>query len=339
MRVADLGEFDLIDRLTASLPQQDGVILGIGDDAAVLDAGGDWIVATCDAQVQGIHFQLDVTLPEAIGQKAMAVNLSDIAAMGARPRFALISLLVPPELPVTTLDGIYAGLRAMADRYGVAIVGGNVARSPARLVLDITLLGTVDERRVLRRDGARVGDAILVTGTLGAAAAGLLVQRDPALAVSDDVRQQVLAAQVAPVPRVAAGQWLVRHDVVSALDISDGLLADLHHLCVASRVGALIDPETLPIDPATRAVASAAGRDPHDLALAGGEDYELLFTVPEALAAPIAAQLLAETGTRATPIGTCLAGEPLIQVPGRDANLPRSYGWDHFATDETSPAE
>src|SRR5579885_2312341 len=176
MRLDELGEFGLIARLTGDLGTRPDVMLGVGDDAAVLDLGGDaLLVATVDAQVEGRHFLRGVATPEEIGHKALAVNLSDIAAMGDEPLWALVSLLVPPELPVETLDGIYAGFNMLAGRFGVALVGGNVAATDGPLAIDVTLLGRVPRGRVLTRAGGQPGDSLLVTGTLGAAAAGGLV--------------------------------------------------------------------------------------------------------------------------------------------------------------------
>lgn len=333
--VAEIGEFGLIARLLAGLPQPAGVLLGAGDDAAALEVGApnQVLVATCDAQVQDIHFRLATATPAEIGRRVLAVNISDIAAMGAAPRFALISLLVPPTLEVATLDGIYAGLRDEAERFGVAIVGGNVARNPERLVIDVTLLGMGARGSLLQRDGAQPGDVLLVTGTLGAAAAGLHLLEDPALAsrMSAADCAPLLAAQRTPVPQVAAGQWLARFGATAAMDISDGLAADLGHLCAASHVGAQVDAHALPLDQATRACAATAGADVVDWALFGGEDYQLLFTVPPARVADCQMGLLAATGVTATPLGVVesMVGIRLIRQ-GVVTALPAT-GWDHFA--------
>src|SRR5438477_12025529 len=199
--IAELGEFGLIARITAGLPRYADVNVGIGDDAAVLDIGCDeLLVATCDAQVEDTHFRLRRRNPHDVGRRALAVNLSDIAAMGARPRFALISLLVPPALDVAILDGIYAGLREEAAQFAVALVGGNIARNAERLIIDITLLGTGTRNKLLRRDTAKAGEAVMVTGSLGAAAAGLLISEDEQLAakVPAESLDAVLAAQRTP---------------------------------------------------------------------------------------------------------------------------------------------
>lgn len=332
--VAEIGEFGLIARLVAGLPPSAGVLLGAGDDAAVLDVGApdQVLVATCDAQVEDVHFRLRTATPLEIGRRALAVNISDIAAMGATPRFALISLLVPPSCAVEILDGIYAGLRDEAARFGVAIVGGNVARNPERLIIDVTMLGLGPRGGLLRRDGAQVGDVILVTGMLGAAAAGLRALEDPALAARMAAADlaPLLAAQRTPTPQVAAGQWLARFGATAALDLSDGLAADLAHLCAASRVGAQIDAHALPISPQTRACAASAGADVIDWTVFGGEDYQLLFTVPAARVSACQAGLLAATGVTATPLGVIesMVGIRLIRQ-GVVTTLP-ALGWDHL---------
>lgn len=335
VRLGDLGEFGLIARLTRSLATRPDVLLGAGDDAALLDLGADTlIVATCDAQVEGRHFLRDLATPEEIGQKALAVNLSDIAAMGAEPLWALVSLLLPPALDVSVLDGIYAGLNALAGRYGVAIVGGNVSGTDGPLVVDMTLLGKVQRGHELRRSGARPGDRLLVTGTLGAAAAGVLAFiTEPGVArVSGAVLERARVAMSAPEPRMAEGRALAESGVVTAmLDISDGLAADLSHLCVASNTSAVLIASDVPVDAATQHIATAYGRDALLLALGGGEDYQLLLTVPpdgvERARAAVAAVggIAREIGFMTEP-GT---GVRLRLLDGGEQPL-EARGWDHL---------
>ncbi len=336
--IAELGEFGLIARLTAGLPQPTDVIVGVGDDAAILDTGGDeLVVATCDAQVEDTHFRLRHAHPQDVGRRALAVNLSDIAAMGARPRFALISLLLPPMLDVAILDGIYAGLRAEAAQYNVALVGGNIARNAERLIIDITLLGTGMRDRLLRRDSAEPGEVVMVTGSLGSAAAGLLVLEDEQLTakIPPESLVGVLAAHRTPTPRVAAGQWLAQHGVTTGIDVSDGLAADIAHICKASGVGVNIETESLPIQPEVAMIATLAGRQPQDLALFGGEDYELLFTTPADRADVLAQELLAATGIKATAIGTMSEGTDLILFCQGKSSPLHPTGWDHLRSSAT----
>jgi thiamine-monophosphate kinase len=331
--VADIGEFGLIARLTAGLPQPIDAIVGIGDDAAVLGIAGDnLLVATCDAQVEDIHFRLRHTDPYDIGRKALAVNLSDIAAMGAKPRFALISLLVPPTLDVTVLDRMYIGLREEAAQFDVALVGGNIARNAERLIIDITLLGISLQNKLLRRDSAKPGDIVLVTGNLGSAAAGLLVLENEQLAREAPLEacEAVRRAQQRPTPRVVAGQWLAQQGVATGMDVSDGLAADISHICEASGVGVEIEAKRLPIQPEMALIAALARQNPQDLALFGGEDYEILFTASPDHAEILARELFDATGVKATSIGTIRSGSAITLLhEGKSSPLP-STGWDHL---------
>jgi thiamine-monophosphate kinase len=337
--VAELGEFGLIARITGGLPPSSDVVIGVGDDAAVLDISGDQLlVATCDAQVEDTHFRLHRTSPRDIGRRVLAVNLSDIAAMGARPRFALISLLLPPTLDVAVLDGIYAGLREEAAQFDVTLVGGNIARNAERLIIDITLLGTGTRNKLLRRDTAKAGEVVMVTGSLGAAAAGLLVLEDEQLAakIAPESLVGVLAAQRTPTPQVAAGQWLAQHGVTTGIDVSDGLAADLSHICEASSVGVQIEAEALPIQPEVVTIAALAGREPQDLALFGGEDYELVFTVPADRAGILAHDLFVATGVTATAIGTICEGSAMTLLRQGKPFPLGSSGWDHLRLQDTA---
>lgn len=338
--VAELGEFGLIARLTAGLPHTAAVIAGVGDDAAILDIGGsELLIATCDAQVEDTHFRLRSTHPHDLGRRVLAVNLSDIAAMGARPRFALVSLLLPPTLDVAILDGIYAGLREEAARFDVAIVGGNIARNEERLIIDITLLGTGKRGQLLRRGNAKPGDALMVTGSLGSAAAGLLILENEHLAaqIAPELLVDVVAAHRTPTPRVAAGQWLAEHGVTTGMDVSDGLAADVAHLCEASGVGARIEAELLPIRPEVATIATLAGRAPQDLALFGGEDYELIFTIPADRAVALAHELFVATGVKGTAIGTICEGSALTLSSQGNVSPLQARGWDHLHQGGRSP--
>lgn len=335
MRLDELGEFGLIARLTAGLEQRPDVGLGVGDDAAVLTLGpGTDLVATCDAQVEGQHFLLSRATPEEIGHKALAVNLSDIAAMGAEPRWALVSLLLPPTLDVETLDGIYAGMRSLAREHAVSLVGGNVAATRGPLTLDITLLGSVTHGKALTRAGAHPGDVLAVIGSLGAAAAGLLtlVTRPGEASVPPLVRRQVRRALFAPTPLIVPGRILANCGSITAmLDVSDGLAADLGHLCERSGVGAYVEAVHLPIDPAARAVAEAYGSSALDLALYGGEDYALLCAVrPDAFART--QQAVRAVNAEMHAIGTISPQNEgmLLHRPDGATELLRARGWDHL---------
>jgi thiamine-monophosphate kinase len=338
MRIDELGEFALIARLTAGLPSRADVALGVGDDAALLGLGGfaadSLLVATCDAQVERQHFTLSVATPEEIGHKALAVNLSDLAAMGAEPLWALVSLLLPRALDVATLDGVYSGLRSLAARYSVALVGGNIAATDGPLAIDVTALGRVPRDQALTRAGGSPGDLILVTGTLGAAAAGVLLQGGDARlgAVAGEAKAHARAAQVSPQPRVAEGRALAASGVVTAmLDVSDGLAADLGHLCAASNAGAELDADVIPVDPTAREIAAALGRDALQLALEGGEDYELLFTIrPDGLEQALA--VVAKAGGVARVVGRLTEPGSGLRIRFADGRIEHlvARGWDHL---------
>ena len=357
MRIDELGEFGLIDRIQRALPAPgDRVIVGIGDDVAVLRADADRVwLATCDVQLEGAHFLRDAIAPRDLGRKALAINLSDIAATGGAPRFALVSLGLPSDLDVDFVDQLYAGLRAEAESFGVDIVGGNISRARLGVFIDIFLLGDAPRENVLLRSGARAGDQILVTGTLGDAGAGVALMLDAALGTTDEYAAAARARRDTPTPRVREGQLIgAAHVATAMLDISDGLASDLGHICERSGVGARVLAEKLPVAAENRTLARAARGDDHkssrgekhpmefddardDLrewhfALHGGEDYELLFTAPPTAADTLAEQIKRETGTRVSIIGEILPASEGRQLVLPDARVVplQARGWDHF---------
>lgn len=331
-------EFALIARLTQNLHSHEQAVLGVGDDCAVLDLGGDeWLLLTCDSQVEGVHFTLQTSSPLQIGHKALAVNLSDIAAMGGQPRYALVSLILPSQLSVEILDGIYTGLREEAEHYGTAIVGGNIAGAgnSEQLVIDITLLGSVKRGQALTRAGAHVGDTLCVTGSLGDSAAGLQTLLHPDPLYPPEALAIVQARHRTPQPRIREGQILNRFgpNVVTAmLDISDGLSGDLGHLCERSHVGARVDLARLPLSPAIHSVAAIAGHDPLHWAMHGGENYELLFTVSPGHEQAVIDAVQTMTGTVVTAIGTLLPIEEGLQQLFPDGHREPliAQSWDHI---------
>jgi thiamine-monophosphate kinase len=317
-RARPTGEFELIAAFTGALPLAgEGVLLGPGDDAALLrPPPGEELVATVDAVVEGVHFDRRFT-PADVGWKALAVNLSDLAAMGARPLWALVALGVPPGTPPARLAGVARGLGACARAFGIAVAGGNVTRAPA-LSLTVTVVGAAPRGRALRREGARPGDAVLVSGALGEAALGL----EPGAAASLARRQR------RPVPRLALGQALVGL-ASAAIDVSDGLVQDLGHLCRASGVGASLRLAELPLSPAYRR-ATAGRADPWGPALSGGEDYELCVTVPVRRVA----RALAAARAVATPlcvIGTVTRARGVQVARPGGGHHPVTRGHDHLA--------
>jgi thiamine-monophosphate kinase len=305
------GEFDFIERIrqralssqrgadevhSSLITHHSSLLVGIGDDAAVFRTHTDRdTVVTADLLVEDVDFFRRITDPQALGHKSLAVSLSDIAAMGARPRFALVSLGVPQTTWESRfLDDFYSGFFALADRYNVVLVGGDVSRSPDRIVVDSIVVGEVERDRAVLRSGAQVGDQIFVTGALGGAAAGLRLL-EKSLTLSEDLTHdfpiefdQLAARQTKPSPRVAWGAHVCEERLATAMiDLSDGLSSDLAHLCRESNVGATLDWSQIPIDPLLRHTSALADNsfthtvvaDAHTLALHGGEDFELLFTV------------------------------------------------------------
>jgi thiamine-monophosphate kinase len=305
------GEFDFIERIrrrvagaqrphnssaSSLVPHPSTLIHGIGDDAAVFRTGaGRDTVVTADLLVEDIDFYRSLSKPADLGHKALAVSLSDVAAMGARPRFALVSLGVPQTTWQTDfLEDFYDGLLALAEAHGVLLVGGDVSRTPDRVVIDSIVLGEVAADRAVLRSGARPGDQLFVTGALGGAAAGLRLL-EKSVALSPDLKDdfpaefgELSARQTRPMPRVEWGAFLCEEGLATAMiDLSDGLSSDLAHLCRESRVGAVLDWSQIPVHPALGHDGALADNsfthtvvaDAHQLALHGGEDFELLFAV------------------------------------------------------------
>jgi thiamine-monophosphate kinase len=326
-----LGEFALIERLRSIVPGVGaGVVVGIGDDTAVLRAGGT-MLATCDAQVEGVHFTRDVCTPADVGWRSLAVNLSDIAAMGGVPAYALVSLFVPASAGSAALEDLYAGMAELARLHDVAVVGGNVSATSGPLVVDITVLGET-EHAVTRR-GARPRDGVWVTGHVGKAAAGRFLLEHPGAAVP--AREALVMAYRRPVPRLAAGRALgnlARTGLVTAMiDTSDGTASDLLHLAEASRVGVRLDAARVPLPRGLADAARAAGVPTDSWALGGGEDYELLFTAAKEFDAR-AGEVAAAAGVEITRIGDVLPEHEGRSVVAAAGTRPlEAAGWDHLA--------
>ena len=331
MRIAELGEFGLIERIARLTGEPRGAVVGIGDDAAVLDTGGPRLVlATIDIQVEGRHFVKERTTARELGRRTAAINLSDIGAMGGEPRWALVSLALPPDLDVGWVDDLYAGLTEELGGYGAAVIGGNLSSSDS-IVLDLALLGEVERGRVLTRGGARPGDAVFVTGSLGASAAGRAAL-DMALDASYPATAACIRAHLTPTPRVREGAAIAATGLATAmLDLSDGLSSDIGHLCDQSGVGVALNIGALPISAQARAVASWLKLRPLELAVAGGEDYELLFTAPPEAEAALVAAVRAVSSTLVTCIGLILPAADGRWLSDGLASQPLTAGgWDHF---------
>ncbi len=347
--VADIGEHAVIERIRERAPAaRIGVVTGIGDDAAVLDPDrGALTVVTTDTLVEGVHFDRTYSTPADIGHKALAANLSDVAAMGAAPRHALLALSLPGAWPVADIDELIGALLALAARHRTGLVGGDVTASSGPLVVGVTAIGSAKRRRVLGRGGARPGDIVYISGAIGAAAAGLAslpaTAHGAAAERTGDVgpRADVLRGGAAPEecrrrhrrpdPRVALGVALGRNRAARAcIDLSDGLADAVRRIAATSGVGVRLEAEALPVHPEARAWFEAAGLDPLRAALAGGEDYELVFTSPPAFRGRLRHVQRQIAGLPLTPIGVVTkTREVLLRRNGRDEPLPAGY--EHFA--------
>lgn len=335
MRLQEVGEFGFIDRLSQRVVTHHGVRLGIGDDCAVTDAPASGRnLTTTDLLVEGVHFDLTYTDPGALGHKSLAVNLSDIAAMGGVPRHVLLGLAIPPAIDVEFLDAFTASFLALADQHAVTLIGGDTCASPAGLLVSVTLIGEQAPDRILTRGAAKPGDLVVVSGTVGDAALGLELLQGRLLAAGDDTDavRFCLDRHLRPMPRVALGRLLTNAGMVGAMiDLSDGILADLGHILTASNVGAHLEAAQLPISVAYRQLAARLPGTFWELALTGGEDYELLFTVPPERAADLT-RVQADAGVPLTVIGaiTTAPGLQISDSTGTFLQFPRR-GYNHFA--------
>jgi thiamine-monophosphate kinase len=358
--VSDIGEHALISRITARLATPSWVVVGPGDDAAVIQPErGALDVLTTDAQVEGIHFDRRFVPPDAIGHRALAVNISDLAAMGAAPRAALLSFVLPDDLEVAFVDALVDGVIELAGRHRVAVIGGNITRSPrvgveqapGPLMIDVTAIGSVKPRRILTRAGARPGDEVFVTGTIGGAAMGLRMLQiqsgpeigdrgsdlgtvfpdpgsripDPGSRIPDPVQKYLR-----PQPRVRAGLLLGRNRAASAcIDLSDGLADGLRQIAGASGVGITVDEAAIPMAHGVAEFHRTRGADALCAALAGGDDYELLFTARSTWRGRLRAVRRQVGDLPITKIGVVTSDRQVIlRSAAGDRNLPA--GFEHF---------
>ena len=344
--LAALGEFGLIDLIRRqAVHRSPGTLLGIGDDAALLGVPeGRRLLVTIDMLLEGVHFERRWGRPRELGRKALAVNVSDIAAMGGHPLYALLGLAIPPEGPtLEELQALFTGMEGEAATYGVSLVGGDTCGSQSGLVLSVTLIGMAPDGAPLLRSGAKPGDGLWVTGRLGGSAAGLAALelglrpdtewpanlcRPAWLGPEEEAAiQAAISAHLTPTPRLRAGQTLVGC-ATAMIDVSDGVASDVGHLCRESGVAARVLASSLPIHPGARMVARLTGRDALEFALRGGEDYELLFTAPTDPRSLVSGAVPDLAVTR---IGEVEGGEPiprLVEPGGREG--PLTGGFDHL---------
>jgi thiamine-monophosphate kinase len=332
----ELSEDELIEAIRRVVDaEHPGVLLGIGDDAALVAPGSGETVLTTDMLIEGVHFERGSISARDLGAKAIVVNVSDIAAMAASPRYALVSVALPEDVEASWVVELAAGMRAACDEHALALVGGDTNRAPV-VVISVTVVGDVAPGRAVRRSGARVGDAVVVTGELGAAAGGFALSRAhpsrAAAALSQPWGRELAGALARPVARVGEARSLAQAGATAMMDISDGLAKDLARLCRASGVGARVELARVPVAGALRAGAETLGVDALALALGGGEDYELLATLPPE-GVPRAREALDERfGVPLAEIGRIVEGSGLVAVDadGHEAPL-EPVGWDHFA--------
>jgi len=316
-----IGEFDIIARYFTREARDPSVVLGVGDDAAVLAVDG-LLAVTVDTLVAGVHFPVGLA-PHLLGYRLMAVNLSDLAAMGAQPRWCTLALTLPAADELW-LDGFSRGLFELADRFGVSLVGGDLTRGP--LTTTLQLMGEVERGRMLTRGGGNVGDDIYVTGTLGDSSAGITLITERVTAAPGSAAEAIKERFYRPVPRVGAGLAL-RGIATAAIDISDGLLADLGHICTASGCGAAIDVERVPLS--AELLSLFPPQDALAHALGGGDDYELCFTAAPSRAEEVEAALEA-SGVLVRRIGQLVPGQSVVCRRDGDAFTPAVRGYRHF---------
>jgi len=329
MDLREIGEFGLIDRIRKWMAASDAaVIQGIGDDVAVIEMAGKALLVTTDILIEGIHFDRSWIDPYRLGKKALIVNLSDIAAMGGNPKYFLISLGLPKDLSLSFISSFYRGLKEGTRKFRVDLVGGDTSLSQ-KIVINICLIGEGRKKNLLFRRGARVGDDLLVSGTLGDAALGLKILQTKGLMGGP---KGLIERQLSPCPRIQLGQAIAESRFATAMiDVSDGLLIDTTHLLEESGVGARIWEERVPLSRLYRKWIRSYSKDPYQIALCGGEDYELLFTAPPETRKKISSLALS-LGTPITRIGEILPQKEGLQIIREDGKKysPTRLGFDHF---------
>lgn len=329
-------ESEIISRLRKLASGNDEVVLGIGDDAAVIKtSGGRDLIACCDLLVEGVHFRAEWTPPRLLGRKALAVNLSDVAAMGGVPKFAMMSIALPLWCSSEFVDELFEGVFELADASAVSIIGGDTSSSRDSLFIDVAVIGECESGKAVTRRGAKVGDTIYISGALGASALGLSLLEDGfRLNDSQDIgdpRRRPVLKHLAPEPQSKLGRALGETGLATAMiDISDGLSTDLWHILDESGVGGVIHASAIPIDECVRSITSPlANIDPLKLALNGGEEYELLFTAPPENANALAA-LSDALGVKLNAIGDIIAQRGLQLVRNAALESLQPAGYEHL---------
>ncbi|HEY3211507.1 MAG TPA: thiamine-phosphate kinase [Actinomycetota bacterium] len=334
--MAGFSEDELIEVIRRLLAEDmPGVALGLGDDAALVEMGSHTAILTADMLVEGIHFERPTTSASDLGYKALAVNVSDVAAMGGSPRYALVSLGLPEDIEASWVVELYGGLRDAAREYAMAVVGGDTSRAE-RLVVSVAVTGEVARGAAVTRSGARPGERLVVTGALGASAGGLKLLQAPAhdvaQAVASDWGRSLVEAHLRPAARVGEGQTLAQSGATAMMDLSDGLAKDLGRLCDASGVAGALVLADVPVALSLKELSDVLPDvDPLKLALEGGEDYELLAALPPDAVAAVASKLADRFGAQLTDVGEVREGHGLVAIEPDGTERPlEPRGWDHF---------
>jgi len=331
MKIKEIGEFGLIERIHAKAGRSSyPVVIGIGDDASVLDVGpGNQVVTTTDMLVEGVHFLRDAIDPFDLGFKSHAVNLSDIAAMGAAPVQSFLSFGLPGDMDVEIIDRFMDGFMEAGE--GVPLSGGDTVSSPEGWLISVTVIGLAPAGRVLRRDAAVPGETIWLCGPVGDSAAGLSILLDKSGKVNDQDARFLIKRHNRPLAQVRMGRILLEAGISNcAIDVSDGLLQDLGHICERSKLGAELQLENIPLSGPINELAAANNVDPYNWALSGGEDYSLLFTVNPENEKKLLTVLEREE-IQAVPIGKTVAGKGIVVLKdGSPMEIESDGGYDHF---------
>jgi len=311
--ISQIGEFGFIERLRVGMPQSDDIIRGIGNDTAVIKVSdeGNLLLLTCDTVVEGVHFESSAE-PYDVGWKSMAANISDIASMGGLPRYAMVALSAPGSLEIDYLDRLYEGMRAVAGKFGVDLVGGDTTRSPESFVITVSLTGEVESDHLVTRDGARSGQTILVTGKLGGSISGKHLRF---------------------MPRVEEARFLVeKFKPAAMIDLSDGLASDIRHITDESKVGARVFAEKIPISPDAEKLADGDPTEALAHALFDGEDFELLLTMEHELADEAMAEFEKRFDLSLTAVGeiTSDSGNVVLADHNSTEKELKPHGYDHF---------
>lgn len=340
--VGSIGEFGLIRRINDLVRREgvtpEGLSAGIGDDTAVLRPRGGWdLLVTCDSMVERRHFLPEHTTPRALGRRAMAINISDVGAMGGRPVYALVSLGLRGQTAVADIEEMYRGFLEELNPFGAAVAGGNLTGTAHAQFIDVTLIGEVEAGRALRRSTARPGDLILVTGWPGRSAAGLelLLGGQP---VASAREQELVAAYNEPRHRAREGRAVALSGGASAMiDTSDGFLGDLAHICEESRVGAEVWEAKIPVNDSLSRVAERLARDPMGWVLGESDDYELIITCPPGRVDTVRTALHSVGDAPVREVGRMVDGPARVEIvsPAGDRRLALPRGWDHFRRDES----